>query len=102
MKIKKGDTVKIIQGKDRGKKAKVIQVLPKMGKVVVEGLNLMVKNVRPRREREKGEIVRFNAPLDVSNVLLVCPKCSQPARLGFKEIGNKKLRICKKCHEVID
>lgn len=68
MKIKKNDQVKIIAGKDRGKKSKVLQVLPQKNKVVVEGINMMAKNVRPKRAGEKGQVVRYNAPIDASNV----------------------------------
>jgi len=101
MRIKKGDIIQIIQGKDRGKKGKVLEVQPKDNKVVVDGLNLMVKNVRARREKEKGQRVQFNAPLDVSNVLIVCKKCSKPRRTAFKIVGTKKIRICIKCKEEI-
>lgn len=101
MNIKKGDTVKIILGKDQGKKGKVLQVLPQEHRLVVEGLNLLTKNVRPRREGEKGQRVQFNAPLDISNVMLVCPKCSKPTRVGFKLLDNKKSRICRKCKNII-
>ena len=101
MKIKKGDLVQIIHGKDRGKKGKVLQVLKKENKAVVEGLNLMVKNVRARREREKGQRVQFNAPINASNVLIVCKKCNKPRRAGFKIVADKKIRICKICKEEI-
>lgn len=101
MKLKKGDQVKIILGKDRGKKGKISQVFPKEELVVVEGLNLRVKHARPRREREKGERVQFNAPLHVSNVMLICPKCSKPTRLGYKLLEKKKMRFCRKCKEII-
>lgn len=101
MKLKKGDQVKIVLGKDRGKKGKIIQVFPNEELVVVEGLNLRVKHTRPRREREKGERVQFSAPLHASNVMLICPKCSKPTRIGYKLIENKKIRICRKCKEII-
>lgn len=102
MKIKKGDTVKIITGKDKGKKGKVLQVFVSEGKLVVEGYNLLVKHTRPKREREKGQRVQFSAPLPISNVMLICPKCSKPTRLGAQKEGdNKKVRICSKCHGVI-
>jgi large subunit ribosomal protein L24 len=102
MKIKKGDTVKIICGKDLGKTVKILRVLPKKNKVVIEGLNLRIKHVRPRREREKGQRISFPAPMDVSNVMLVCPKCGKATRVGYKILEDKKkVRICKKCGEVI-
>jgi large subunit ribosomal protein L24 len=102
MKIKKGDTIKIICGKDLGKTGKVISVSPKKEKVVIEGLNLRIKHVRPRREREKGQRISFPAPMDISNVMLVCPKCDKITRIGDKVLEDKKkVRVCKKCGEVI-
>lgn len=101
MKIKKGDNVKIIVGKDLEKTGKVLRVLPKEGKVIIEGLNLRVKHVRPRREREKGQRISFPAPMDISNVMLVCNKCNKATRVGYKVLENKKkIRICKKCGEM--
>ena len=103
MKIKKNDKVKIIKGKDGGKKGKVLQVLPEEKRVVVEGLNLLIKHMRPRKQGEKGQKIQFPAPLDISNVLFICPKCSKPTRVGYKILENKKkVRICKKCKEIID
>lgn len=101
MRIKKGDTVKIITGKDKGKKGKVLQVFVKEKKLVVEGHNLLIKHTRPKREGEKGQRVQFSAPMAVSNVMLVCPKCTKPTRLAAKKEGNKKTRICVQCHAAI-
>ncbi len=97
MKIKKGDTVKIINGKDRGKKGKVTQVLVSHGKIVVENINTMIKNVRPKKSGEKGEKVEYSSPLDVSNVMIICPKCSKAVKIGHKALEKEKIRICKKC-----
>lgn len=115
MKIKKGDKVQIIKGKDRvkrGKKGKsnsgkVLNVLSDRKKVVVEGLNLRFKHVRPKKEGEKGQRIEFPAPISIGNVMLLCPKCNQPTRVGYKVLtsdmkGSKKIRICRKCHEAID
>jgi large subunit ribosomal protein L24 len=107
MKIKKGDRVKIIKGRDRGKRGKVIQLLPAERKIVVEGLNLLVKHVRPRRQGEKGQRVQFNVPLHSSKIMLICPKCNKQTRVGFKYLKTpdqkkKKVRRCKKCQEIID
>ena len=102
MKIIKNDIVKIISGKDRGKKGKVLQVLPKEKKIVVEGINMMAKNVRPKKMGEKGQVVRYNAPIEASNVLVFCSKCNKGIRVGFimtKE--GKKYRVCKKCKQSI-
>lgn len=103
MKIKKGDKIKIISGKDKGKEGKVLQVLAEKKKIVVESLNLVVKHVRPRKEGEKGQRIQFPAPLTASNVLLVCSKCNKPTRVGYKILENKKkVRLCKQCKEVIE
>lgn len=96
-KIKRGDTVLIISGKDRGKHGKILDVFPKEEKIVVEGANIRKKHIRPRRAGEKGQIVEMPAPIDISNVKLICSKCGKPTRVGYKIAENKKYRICKKC-----
>ena len=109
MKIKKGDKVKIINGKDKGKSGKVLQVFPSRNRVSIEGLNLLIKHMRPRKQGEKGQRIEFPSALDLSNVLLVCPKCNKAARVGYKKIEvkvgekkkTKKIRICKKCKQTI-
>lgn len=106
MKIKKGDKVKIIAGKDRGREGTVDQVLPKIGAVVLPGINLYKKAVRPKKEGDKGGIVDVARPLNVSKVMLICPKCHKPTRVGYqisktKGKKNEKLRICKRCQELI-
>lgn len=98
MKIKKNDQVKILAGKDSGKTGKVSRVLASEGKVIVEGLNLVKKHVRPRREGEKGQRVEVAGKIDMSNVMLVCPKCGKTARIGYKVSDTDKFRICKKCN----
>jgi len=99
MKIKKGDNVLIIKGKDRGKKGKVLQVFPHEKKVIVEGINLRKKHQRPRRAGEKGQIVILPGRISVANVKLICTKCGQATRVGYKIEGEKKFRICKKCQQ---
>jgi len=101
MKIRTGDTVLIISGKDRKKTGKVSEVFPKNNKIIVEGLNIVKKHTRPRREGEKGQVVQVSRPLDVSNVKLICSKCKKPARIGMRIIKDKKYRICKKCGQEI-
>jgi len=101
MKIKKGDRVLIVKGKDRGREGKVIKALPREGKVVVEGLNIIKKHIKSVRTGEKGQIVEIPAPLPVSNVKLICPKCKKPTRVGYKITNDTKYRICKKCHQEI-
>lgn len=97
MRIKKGDTVLIISGKDRGRKGRVLKTFPKEGKVLVEGINLRKKHVRPKRTGEKGQIITLPAPINVSNLKLICSKCGKASRVGYKIIEKKKYRICKKC-----
>jgi len=101
MKIKNNDTILVISGKDKGKKGKVIKSIPKERRIVVEGINLMKKHIRPRRAGEKGHIVEIAAPLNVSNVKLVCPKCKEATRVGYRIIKGSKFRICKKCQQEI-
>lgn len=116
MKIKKGDKVKVLSGKDKSKTGKVLQVFPSRNRVSVEGLNLLIKHMRPKRQGEKGQRIEFPAPMDLSNLILVCPKCNKPARIGYKYIEvsknannegrskskKRKIRICKKCKQTID
>ena len=97
MKIRKGDNVKILSGKDRGKTGKVSRVMPEAGKALVEGLNLVKKHIRPRKQGEKGQRVSVPAAVDMSSLMLVCPKCSKPSRVGYKVTEKSKFRICKKC-----
>ncbi len=102
MKIKKGDTVLIIKGKDRGKSGKVIKALPKENRIIIEGLNLVKKHVKPKRAGEKGEIVEIPAPLYISKVKLICPSCKKPTKVGYKFVNDTKKRYCKKCKNLID
>lgn len=117
MKLKKGDKVRILSGKDRGKNGKVLKVLPKEGKIIVEGINILTRHARPRKAGEKGQKIQFPAAFPASKAMLICPKCGQAARVGFKfEVGadrsvleaegkalrgEKKFRFCKKCKEII-
>jgi len=103
MKVKKGDNVLVISGKDRGKKGKITQTLLSSNKVVVEGINKAYRHVKPRKEGEKGQKIEFFAPVAISNLMLMCPKCNKPARIGYKLSENKtKQRICRKCQESVD
>lgn len=101
MKIKKGDQVIVISGKDRGRKGKIIEALPKEGRVIVGGINLRKKHMKPKKSGEKGQIIELPAPFSVSNVKLICQKCGKATRVGYKKEGNKKYRICKKCGQEI-
>jgi large subunit ribosomal protein L24 len=97
MKIKKGDNVLIISGKDKDKTGRVLRVFPKVFKILVEGVNLRKKHQKPKRAGEKGQIVVLPAPLPVSNVKLICLKCGKATRVGYKIVEGRKCRICKKC-----
>ena len=99
MKIKKDDKVVIIAGKDKGKTGKVMHAFPNDKQVIVEGLNLMKKHVRPKKQGESGQIIEFPAPMDVSNVKLICPKCDEASRVGIEREGKDKKRVCKKCNK---
>jgi large subunit ribosomal protein L24 len=101
MKIKSGDTILIIAGKDRNKSGKVTEVFPKNNKIIVEGLNLIKKHVRPKKQGEKGQKVEIPQAIDISNVQIICPKCKKPTRIGQKLIENGKVRTCKKCNQEI-
>lgn len=101
MKIKKNDLVKMTAGKDSGKTGKVLSVSLEKGKVTVEGLNLVKKHVKARREGQKGQRVEIARGVDVSNVSLICPKCGKATRVGYNMEGKKKIRVCKKCQSEI-
>lgn len=101
MKIKKGDTVKILAGKDKGKSGKIIRIIPKKNRVAIDGLNVYKKHARPKKEGEKGEIIDVTRPINASNVVLVCSSCSKATRVGYKVEKGKKTRHCKKCQKSI-
>ena len=103
MKIRKNDTVLVITGKDRGKKGKVRFAYPKDERVLVEGINFIKRHTRARGQVRQAGIIEREAPIHVSNVMLLCNKCSHPTRVGsrFLEDG-RKVRVCRSCHEVID
>lgn len=101
MKLKKNDTVLIISGKDKGKKGKILEILPKEGRIMVEGVNLRKKHQRPKKQGEKGQIISMPGTFSASNAKLICPKCGKAARVGCKIVKKNKLRICKKCSQEI-
>lgn len=101
LKIKKGDMVAMIVGKDKGKKGKVIKLVTKKRRVIVDGLNLVKKHKKPTKQGEKGEMVSLPRAVDISNVALFCSRCAKPVKIGYEISGDKKIRICKKCHEAI-
>jgi len=97
MKIIKGDKIVVVSGKDKGKTGKVIKALPESLKIVIDGINIRKKHVRPKKEGQKGQVVQSPAPLDVSNVKLLCPKCEKAVRVGYKIKEGEKNRFCKMC-----
>ena len=103
MNIRKNDTVLVIVGKDRGKKGKVRKTLPTKDQVIVEGANMIKRHSRARREARQAGIIELEAPLDASNVMLICNKCNKPTRVGSRLLADgRKARICRSCDEVID
>jgi large subunit ribosomal protein L24 len=103
VKIHKDDNVEIIAGKDKGKRGTVVRVFEKNGhvRVIVGGCNLVKKAIKRRSQQEAGGIAEIEAPLDISNVGLVCKKCGRPVKVGYKFDGDKKIRVCRKCGETL-
>ena len=98
LKIRKGDRVRVLTGKDRGKEGEVMRAIPRAGKVIVEGVNVAKKHQRPTQASQQGGIIDKDMPLPVSNVALVCPSCHKPTRVGYKiDASGSKARVCKKC-----
>ena len=103
MKVRKNDTVLVIAGKDRGKKAKVRFAYPKKGKVMVEGVNMIKRHSRAVKGARQAGIIERESALDVSNVMLLCNKCDRPTRVGFQLLEDgKKVRVCRRCSEALD
>ena len=102
LKIKKGDTVVILAGKEKGKTGEVLECFPKESKVTVKGLNMIVKHNKPRSAQDKGGIVSLEGKLDISNVMVICPNCNKATRVEMEIAGDKKVRKCKKCGAVLD
>lgn len=101
MKLQKGDLVKIIKGKDKGKSGKIEKVFSKENKVLINDVNQYKRHFKARSGREKSEIITLTKPLPLSNVALICPNCKKETRVGFKIDKNDKLRICKKCKKAV-
>ncbi|MDP4153262.1 MAG: 50S ribosomal protein L24 [Bacillota bacterium] len=98
--VRKGDTVIIISGKDKGKKGKVVMVSPKEGKVIVEGRNIVTKHVKPRKQGEQGGIIKAEGAMYASKVMLFCDKCGEPTRVAKRQIEDGSyVRVCKHCGE---
>jgi large subunit ribosomal protein L24 len=101
LKIKKGDEVKVLAGKDKGKSGKVLDVHPKDNRVVVEGVNIRVRFSRPKRQGDKGQRLELPAAMNVSKVILICPHCGKPTRVGHEINDQGNFRKCKKCGRII-
>lgn len=102
IKIKKGDNVLVVAGKDRNKKGVVSRVITEKNQVVIDGVNLVVKHMKARKAGEKGQKAKIAKPLDVSNIMFVCSKCGKAARIGYRvNVEGNKERICKKCNQEV-
>lgn len=103
MKIRKNDTVLVIGGKDRGKKGKVRFAHPRDERLIVEGINFIKKHARATGQAKQAGIIEQEAPIHISNVMLICDKCNRPTRIGFRFLEDgRKVRVCRICHEVIE
>lgn len=108
MKLKKGDKVMIISGKDSGKQGTIEKTLPKFNKIVVSGINMSKRHLKPSKKNPHGGIVDKLAPIESSNAVLICPRCSKLSKVGYKIVSEKenqktkKIRICKKCKESLE
>jgi len=101
--IRKGDQVKVIAGNDRGKEGEVLQVSPKERRILVRGVNVIKRHQRPTSRQHEGGIVEREAPIHVSNAMVVCPECDHPARVGFqRDEDGAKMRVCRQCGEMFD
>ena len=103
MKIRKNDEVLVILGRDRGKKGKVQRHFPENNRLIVEGANMIKRHMKPKGPMRQAGIIEKEAPIHISDVMLICKKCNKPTRVGYHYLeGKNKVRVCKKCHEVID
>ena len=101
MRVKKGDTVEVTAGKFKGKQGKIMEALPDRHQVVVEGVNLVKRHRKPANANDPGGIMDKIKPVDVSNVMLVCPSCGKLTRVAYETKNDKKVRVCKKCHATV-
>ncbi|HEU4342965.1 MAG TPA: 50S ribosomal protein L24 [Candidatus Binatia bacterium] len=103
MQIRKNDSVMVIAGKERGKTGKILRVLPDQGAVLIERINLMKRHSRPRGPQQPGGIVEKEAPIEASNIMIMCDKCNAPVRIGRKILADgEKIRVCRRCGEALD
>jgi large subunit ribosomal protein L24 len=100
--VRRGDRVKVITGKDKGKEGKVLRAFPEKQRVVVEGVHKIKKHTRPTQSQPQGGILEIEGTIHVSNVMLVCPNCGEPTRVGHKREDGARLRVCKRCEKQIE
>ena len=100
--VKKGDTVVVISGQDKGKKGEILHAAPADNRVMVKGVNMITKHVKPKRQGEAGGRIEQEGTIDASNVMIVCPKCGKATRVAHQFVDGKKVRVCKKCGKVMD
>lgn len=101
MKFKKGDKIKVGAGKDKGREGVIEKVYSKQNKVLITGVNIYKKHVKKNEQMPQGGVVEVSRPLDISKIIMVCPKCKKQTRIGYEIIKNKKSRICKKCKSAL-
>lgn len=101
MKIKKGDTVKVLSGNDKGKTGEVLETIPKTSRIIVKGINIRKKHIKPKKQGEEGGIVPVECSIHSSKANVVCPKCGKATRIAMKVEDGKKVRVCKKCGAII-
>ena len=100
-KIRKDDTVQVLAGKDKGKRGTVVRVLTNKDAVIASGVNIVKKAMKKRSQQDQGGIAEIEAPLNISNVGIVCKKCGRPVKIGYKIDGDKKVRVCRKCGDIL-
>ena len=97
MKLRKGDTVKVLSGNDKGKTGEVLEVIPKTNKIIVKGVNIRKKHIKPRKQGEEGGIISAECAIHSAKANVVCPKCGKATKIGYVEEKGEKVRVCKKC-----
>jgi len=102
MKLKKNDNVMILAGKDKGKTGVILSSFPKEDKIVVKGVAMAKKHIKPSKKNPQGGIIDINLKIDSSNAMVVCPSCEKPTKIGYKDVNGKRIRICKKCQQSIE
>ncbi len=103
MKIRAGDKVRVMAGKENKKTGKVLKTMPKQGRIIVEGLHMIKRAVKPNQKNPQGGFIQREGSVDISNVMLLCPSCDEPARIGYRtDEGGERVRVCRKCEADID